>query len=106
MNKLYRPSNGSEGQAFMDQFCDKCIYYDNCDILNESLLEGQVKEWVVDADNKAKCLMFSEAGWIDCSKCIHFEFGEPLPYCKKNLTTLTKLSETCKHLNIKVRRIN
>lgn len=39
-------------------FCDK-----QCKILNESMLEGHVKEWVYDENDKPSCTEFIKWDW-------------------------------------------
>jgi len=34
----YRPSNGTEGDMFMYQYCRRCRKYDNCDLVSLSIL--------------------------------------------------------------------
>ena len=61
MSKPYRPSNGSEGHIFIDQFCDRCWYDRNedCPVLADSFL-GQVPQWIQDDDHtNAQCTQFS-----------------------------------------------
>ena len=77
----YLPSNGSEGIWFCDKFCDNCIHQhpdpDNklqCDdILLQSLIGNQPKEWIYDNEGKPTCTAFvkfdwgkdDEGNWID-----------------------------------------
>lgn len=55
----YRPSNGTEGAAFQEQFCERCIkdhavnrggddpdWENGCQILARATAQGGVKEWV------------------------------------------------------------
>lgn len=66
-NKLYRPSNGTEGMIFMEKFCDKCKKNntgDGCKILADSLCfevnePEYPKEWVYDENNKPTCTSFT-----------------------------------------------
>jgi hypothetical protein len=68
----YRPSNGTEGQLFQCQFCEKCardkvangtvamddsVDADLCAILNASYARS-VDEWVVDGDGNPSCTGF------------------------------------------------
>lgn len=71
--KPYRPSNGSEGDCFMAQFCERCVhdrsaragdYANGCQILCRSLFFGvddpdYPKEWVEDDDGRSpRCTAF------------------------------------------------
>ena len=68
--KLYRPSNGTEGELFMAQFCDQCAYEDVeqdrfCDIATltmgmEADDERYPKEWVFDEEGRPKCTKFKK----------------------------------------------
>jgi hypothetical protein len=51
MSKPYRPSNGTEGEWFINSFCDLCWNDRNedCPILAASFL-GQVPEWIEEDD--------------------------------------------------------
>lgn len=63
MSKPYRPSNGTEGAYFIEEFCVRCWYDRNedCPILAASFIE-QVKEWVMDDDHtNARCEQFHDA---------------------------------------------
>jgi hypothetical protein len=73
--KLYRPSNGTEGEIFMAKFCEKCKH-DNpdkqqyCKILNATLLyktseKEYPQEWIYEDDNNifsGKCTNFEPQG--------------------------------------------
>lgn len=78
--KRYRPSNGSEGDCFMAQFCERCVkdraaragdYANGCDILCASLAFGighelYPKEWVQDDDGgNPRCTAFLDEGDSD-----------------------------------------
>jgi hypothetical protein len=77
MSKPYRPSNGSEGMVFMEQFCFKCgrdaKYQETqdgkygCPILSSSLFANidhplyPCQYWIQDDDgNNPRCEMFAE----------------------------------------------
>lgn len=71
--KSYRPSNGTEGMMFTDEYCDKCIH-DNpekgkyCKILSASLMyekkeEGYPKEWVYDSQGYPTCKAYVNWNW-------------------------------------------
>ncbi|MFA6278444.1 MAG: hypothetical protein WC622_16980 [Pedobacter sp.] len=71
--KRYQPSNGTEGEGFMGEFCDQCMHekfchtqnHDDaqCPILNKSLLDGDVKEWIYDENDKPTCTSFIKWDW-------------------------------------------
>lgn len=56
----FRPSNGTVGEAFMDDFCHICMRFNGCEIYPRAMLyqidepEYPV-EWTYDADGKACC---------------------------------------------------
>lgn len=65
----YRPSNGTEGEMFMEQFCYRCRYdqdeNDPCDILTRSLWLGLADadyptEWVYDREGRPTCTAFHD----------------------------------------------
>lgn len=64
MTKKYRPSNGSEGEGFMEHWCIRCWLDRNedCPILANALCYGiddpeYPAEWVQD-ENGARCTAF------------------------------------------------
>ena len=74
----YRPSNGTEGCAFQEHFCDRCINEKfshtqkhgdkQCDILNRSLLwdkndEGYPKEWQYGDNDDPLCTAWVKWDW-------------------------------------------
>lgn len=84
MTKLYRPSNGTEGDIFMALFCDRCVH-DNfdentlkggCEILARTLFFGvndpeYPEEWIWNPD---KCLENGlEMGGEFGPRCTAFE---------------------------------
>jgi hypothetical protein len=60
----YRPSNGAEGDRFIEKYCENCIHEDFenekfCPILSRSY-GGQVKAWICDDDySNARCTHFN-----------------------------------------------
>lgn len=75
MSVPYRPSNGTEGEGFMERFCERCERdrrwrleeRDPCPILSDTMLYGvedpaYPKEWVVDDDGHTnpRCTAFEE----------------------------------------------
>lgn len=55
----YYPSNGTEGQIFMEEFCDKCYKSNQCTILLNSLIGKHPKQWIYDENGKSKCTSFN-----------------------------------------------
>ena len=70
--KLYRPSNGTEGDGFIFKFCAECIHDSQfrggrkyCNILNRSLMydkneKGYPKQWRYDENGQPTCTKFSQ----------------------------------------------
>jgi hypothetical protein len=64
--KPYRPSNGTEGEFFMAQFCYRCSKHDTeggCPIqfatMSYEITDAEYpKEWIYDADGKETCTAF------------------------------------------------
>lgn len=76
--KPYRPSTGTEGMDFCEQFCKNCIHgkYEHtgdiddkpCEILSRSFLyevneAGYPKEWIEDEHGNGKCTAFKKWDW-------------------------------------------
>ena len=69
----YMPSNGTEGMHFTSKFCDNCKFQHpdpdkqpQCnDILLESLIGNQPKEWVWDNLGFPTCTKFISWNWGD-----------------------------------------
>lgn len=71
MTKKYRPSNGTEGELFRAQFCDRCKRekgaYVRCSILGDTLFldvddPDYPAEWTFDAEGKPVCTAFEGEG--------------------------------------------
>jgi hypothetical protein len=75
MTKLYRPSNGTEGEIFEAEWCENCVYelpvreredFENgCQILTNALWNGigdkdYPKEWIYGDDGVPKCTAFKK----------------------------------------------
>ena len=65
--KSYRPSNGTEGDLFMAEFCDRCSKCKGCEIIGAAMLfekdhEEYPKEWVYDAEGCPTCTAFEKKG--------------------------------------------
>ena len=58
----YRPGNGSEGDVFLDQFCHRCVKYDDCEILLMSMCfdvdEPEYPEEWQETDTGPTCTAF------------------------------------------------
>ena len=71
--RKYRPSNGTEGYSFIDTYCMNCIHEKfshtqchkdkQCEILNESMIEGEVDQWVYDTNGQPKCTEYQHWDW-------------------------------------------
>ena len=59
MKENFYPSNGTEGQIFMEEFCDKCCKKNQCTILLNSLIGKHPKQWIYDEKGKSKCTSFN-----------------------------------------------
>ena len=69
MTNLYRPSNGTEGEIFMSQYCNRCIHDDiennkGCTIIAFSMAyfvsdPEYPKQWIYGDDGKPTCTKFS-----------------------------------------------
>ena len=63
IEKRYRPSSGSEDDAFMVDFCWDCVYNEACDILYHSAKfqiheDEYPEEWTFDEDGNRTCTAF------------------------------------------------
>ncbi len=63
--KSYRPSNGTEGWIFEENWCCQCgtnesIRDVQCDININALFGEQPKEWVYDENNNPSCAAWTE----------------------------------------------
>jgi hypothetical protein len=73
--KKYRPSNGTEGMAFCEHFCERCIHENpsqeskrKCDILTATMLydvneEKYPKEWTYDENGSPTCTNWVKWDW-------------------------------------------
>lgn len=73
--KLYRPSNGTEGDMFMDNFCYQCIHENpkengspKCEIITlvmcyDTKDKEYPKEWCYDENEKPTCTKFTKFDW-------------------------------------------
>jgi hypothetical protein len=72
---LYRPSNGTEGMIFTEQFCDHCLHENpdpnsrrKCELLTASMCFAPTepeypKEWIYDALGHPVCTKFINWNW-------------------------------------------
>ena len=65
----YRPSNGTEGEIFMEGFCYRCTKEPDCEILSNTLAldiddRDYPKEWRRRTDSN---------GWPGTAECTAFE---------------------------------
>lgn len=58
--KTYMPSNSTDGEAFMDNFCYNCTKEKRCNILIKALTGETVKQWVYNPN--PMCLRFKKVG--------------------------------------------
>ena len=80
--KKYKPSNGTEGEGFMGQYCYQCIHerwvhameedieQDKCDILTRTMIHDindpeYPSEWTYDDNGKATCTKWQKWDWGD-----------------------------------------
>ena len=54
----YIPSNGTEGEIFMSEYCYKCYKYSGCTILTGSMVDKQPKQWIY-KDDRPTCTSFN-----------------------------------------------
>ena len=64
MSPLYRPSNGTEGECFMADFCDNCTKNKSCGILASTMFYDiddieYPPQWRI-IDGKPTCLAFKD----------------------------------------------
>jgi hypothetical protein len=75
-DRKYRPSNGTEGEYFISEFCQNCIHdnpdYDakspRCDILTLTMCldasdPNYPSEWVYDENDRPTCTKFVKWDW-------------------------------------------
>ena len=67
----YRPSNGTEGAAFMNRFCDRCAYYQqqsggfyDC----EKGILAQAELFTTDEEEYPDAWIYNEEGWPVCTE--------------------------------------
>lgn len=64
----YRPSNGTEAEDFKEDYCYRCLRWDElpgCDIFGHAWLYdvdnvGHPEEWIVEDGEAPKCTAFQE----------------------------------------------
>tara|TARA_R110002072_G_scaffold302699_1_gene487422 strand:+ start:10723 stop:11004 length:282 start_codon:yes stop_codon:yes gene_type:complete len=91
MTKKYRPSNGSEGEAFISKWCANCRNEDfdldsddHCHILGATMMysideDGYPREWIY-GDHGPRCTAFDDiampVGVYRCDKTIDMFEGD------------------------------
>lgn len=75
MRRKYIPSNGTEGEWFIDKYCMNCLHCDpnpegpkQCDILGRTLVYGvddpeYPSEWCYDENDKPQCTNYQKWDW-------------------------------------------
>jgi hypothetical protein len=58
--KLYRPSNGTEGDWFWSRTCAKCVKRHSCTIYVNALAGKQPRQWVYGDDGDPTCTSLQE----------------------------------------------
>lgn len=108
--KKYRPSNGSEGMWFEDQFCSQCINQHpdpdkgkNCMIVCNAMCYDlkdpeYPKEWVYDESDKPTCTAFVKWDWnSDDDEGGYNEPPPPEPFDPNQLVFPFIIEETLKN---------
>ena len=70
VGQKYRPSNGTEGEMFMEMFCYNCKHdgeYKQCDLIALSMVfnvedDKYPKEWQYREDGQPLCTKFEKEG--------------------------------------------
>lgn len=70
LGEKFRPSNGTVGEAFMDDWCGTCAGHRNCTIHQKAMLYRTDEpeypvEWIYDADGEACCMAYVPVGTPD-----------------------------------------
>ena len=63
----FMPSNGTEGSAFGEAFCETCVHEISeaeiwCDIHTDALVGEQPKEWTHDEEGIPVCTLYEKKG--------------------------------------------
>ena len=90
----YQPSNGSEGMAFQDKFCDRCIHEKwnhtqqdgdrKCDILNRTMIHDvkdpeYPEEWIEDPEKGPLCTKFHRWDWGNLEEGFNEPYEDEIP---------------------------
>ena len=59
MPEKYYPANGTDGEIFTSEFCDRCYKRYGCSILMKSLIGIEPKQWIYDENDKPTCTSFN-----------------------------------------------
>nr|WP_319491094.1 hypothetical protein [uncultured Desulfobacter sp.] len=63
--EIFRPSNGTEGMIFFNQFCDQCKKISHCEIIGKTMAldmedPGYPTEWLYGEDGQPCCTAFEQ----------------------------------------------
>lgn len=61
----YRPSNGTEGKMFFNEFCDRCKKISDCEIIGKTMAFDMddpeyPTEWQYGEDGQPVCMAFEQ----------------------------------------------
>lgn len=81
MSERYRPSNGTEGDCFMSQWCAECIHHDFDDLEAEPCeILGRVFAFDVDHEHYPDEWTYNDAGKPICTE-FSYEMPEENYWC-------------------------
>jgi|DEB0MinimDraft_10_1074344.scaffolds.fasta_scaffold127077_3 hypothetical protein len=58
--KPYMPSNGTEGEMFMSQWCSTCVKQDTCMRVLHAMAGDQPRDWRFDDNGEPECRAHSD----------------------------------------------
>jgi len=63
MTEPFRPSNATQGDGFMAEFCEQCLLAEACDIPHFAMMYQigdpmYPPEWIINDKNAAECTAF------------------------------------------------
>ena len=58
--KSFVPSNGTEGEIFMSNWCHRCIKESGCSILTGAMFGKRPKQWRYDDAEEPECTSFRD----------------------------------------------
>ena len=91
--KIYRPSNGTEGESFIISWCGSCardkamregVNFDECDDNEVCRIIGDTMAYDIDDPKYPKEWCYDNEGYPQCTAYI--EEGKPIPPPKDELT--------------------